>query len=136
MSDELDIGIFDTNCRKIVIGTLTQDVINFLKLGRKPGNILLWDDRFKYIEKHKSYFLSEEDYIKHIKQIPEIIKNPDYLGLHPKDNSIQYIKRISHIMLVGIRIKNAGDLNFRSSYPITEDTLNTYITSNTCWKYK
>jgi len=61
---------------------------------------------------------------------------PDYIGLHPKDNSIQYIKRIDEIMLVGIRIKGTGELSLRSSYPITKDTLNRYIQSNTCWKFK
>jgi len=38
-------------------------------------------------------------------------------------------------MLVGVRIKNQGSLSIRSSYPISEDQLKTYIESNTAWKF-
>jgi len=54
-------------------------------------------------------FASEEVFCSHIKQIPNIFIAPDYIGLHPKDNCIQYIKLIDEIMLVGIRIKGTGN---------------------------
>lgn len=133
---ELDTDLFNKGLKRVIIGQLTQEVIDFLNLKRLPCDIVLWNDRLKYIEKHKKDFSTEDDFYRHIKQIPHIINCPDYLGLHPNDNSIQYIKRIDEIMLVGIRIKDVGNLSLRSSYPISEDTLNKYIQSNTCWKYK
>lgn len=131
MIDILDPNSFGAGLNKIIIGTLTQEVIHFLNLNRKPGNIILWKDRLKYIEKHKSDFATDLDFFKHIQQIPNIIQNPDYIGLHPSDNSIQYIKRINRIMLVGVRIRTSGDLNFRSCYPISEQTLQSYLKSST-----
>ena len=62
-----------------------------------------------------------------MKNIPNIIKNADYVGLHPTDNSIQYIKRLNKIMLVGIRLKSLGELSYRTTYPITESQLNDYL---------
>ncbi len=127
---------FDDETKKIIIGTLSQEIIELLNLSREPGNIILWQDRLKYIEKHKSDFDSEEEFWTHIRQIPNIIKSPDYIGLHPNDNSIQYIKRINHIMLVGVRIRTSGDLNFRSCYPISEQTLENYLKCKTIIRYE
>ncbi len=136
MANKLDLSIFNTGVKSLIVGYLTDEMIAFLKLNRKPCNILLWEDRLKYMEKHKKDVKSEEDYYKHIEQIPNILKNPQYLGLHPKDNSIQFIKRIDELMLVGVRIKTEGSLNIRSSYPITQKQLNTYIECNTAWEFK
>ena len=135
LANKLDLNIFNSGVKCVEVGKLTDEMIKFLNLSRNPGSIVLWNDRFKYIEKHKNDFQSEEEYYKHIQEIPNIIENPDYLGLHPKDNSIQFIKRIDALMLVGVRIKNQGSLSIRSSYPISEDQLKTYIASNTAWKF-
>ncbi|WP_460000500.1 PBECR3 domain-containing polyvalent protein [Paradesulfitobacterium aromaticivorans] len=88
------------------------------------------------MEKHKADFDNDQEFLSHIGQIPNIIKNPDYIGLHPSDNSIQYIKRINRIMLVGVRIRTGGDLNFRSCYPISEQTLQSYLKSKTVRKFE
>ena len=121
--------------KKVLIGTLTLEIIEFLNLNREPGNIVLWEDRLKYIEKHKNDFDTDIEFLRHIEQIPNIIENPDYVGLHPSDNSIQYIKRINRLMLVGVRIRNTGDLNFRSCYPISEQTLQSYLKCNTVRRF-
>ncbi len=113
----------------IKIGQLTQDVIDRLSLTRTPCDIILWSDRVEYTQKHIKDFESEDDYYKHMSTIPTIVQNPDYVGLHPKDNSIQYVKRIDEIMLAGIRLKDTGSIIFRSSYPITQGKLNNYINS-------
>ncbi len=131
MTDILDLKCFSSGLKKVIIGTLTLEIIEFLNLNRETGNIILWEDRLKYIEKHKTDFATDIEYLRHIEQIPNIIENPDYVGLHPSDNSIQYIKRINRLMLVGVRIRNTGDLNFRSCYPISEQTLQNYLKSNT-----
>lgn len=133
--EKLDISIFDNGIKKVKIGELRQEVIDAFQLNRKPCDIILWYDRIKYVEKHKKDFKSENDYYKHIEQIPNIIQNPDYIGLHPKDNSLQYIKRIDKIMLLGVRIKAKGDIFFRSTYPISESNLRKYLNSGTLIEY-
>lgn len=136
LAKKLDINIFNDKVKCIEIGKLTSQMIKFLNLPIDPCSIMLWDDRLKYMEKHKSDFISEEAYCKHLQEIPNIIENPDYIGLHPKDNSIQFIKRIDELMLVGVRIKNKGSLNIRSSYPISNEQLQKYLDSNTAWKFE
>jgi len=134
--NKLDINAFNDKVKCIEIGKLTLKMIRFLNLSINPCSIMLWDDRLKYMEKHKTDFISEEAYYKHLQEISNIIENPDYIGLHPKDNSIQFIKRIDELMLVGVRINNKGSLNIRSSYPISNEQLQTYLESNTAWKFK
>jgi hypothetical protein len=123
----LDLNFLNAGFTSIIIGKLSKEIIALLKLNRSECNIILWEDRFKYIEKHIQDFESEEEFRKHISLIPDIIENPDYVGRHPKDNSMQYIKRINELMLVAVRIKDKGNLSFRSAYPITEAQLDDYL---------
>lgn len=135
MAKKLDLNIFNSGVKVVKIGQLTKDIIDFLDLQCIPCDIVLWHDRLEYIEKHKSDFESEVDFYKHIELIPDIIENFDYIGKHPSDNSIQFIKHIDKYMLVGIRLKASGNLSLRSSYPITEEYLKKYIQSGTVWSY-
>ncbi|MCR1899016.1 PBECR2 nuclease fold domain-containing protein [Irregularibacter muris] len=136
MVDKLDVFLFKKEVKKIIIGRLSAEVIDYFNLNCSPCNIVLWADRLKYTEKHKTDFKSEQEYYRHIEEIPNIISNPDYIGLHPSNNSIQYIKKIDENMLIGIRLKPTGDLNFRSAYPITQEKLNSYLKAGTLVKYK
>ena len=86
-------------------------------------------DRLKYIEKHKSDFKSEEDFYKHIEMLPEIIGNPDYVGIHPSGESIEYIKRIDEVMIVAVRLTGKKALWVRTAFPLSNDKLETYISS-------
>lgn len=118
----------------IIIGKLTKEVISLLDLDRSECDIILWEDRLKYIQKHIADFDSIKEYEKHVDLIPEIIKNPDYVGMHPNSTSIEYIKRIDRLMLVAVRLKLSGDLAFRSAYPIREEQLESYIKSGRAFK--
>ena len=115
-----------------VIGKLTKEIIELLEIEiDEEKNIIIWKDRIKYIEKHKSDFDSEEEWKEHVEAIPEIIANPDYVGIHPSGKSIEFIKKIKENMLVAVRLTNKKTLNFRSSYPISEKKLQTYLKSGT-----
>ena len=124
---KLDLEFYKNGKSKIKIGELTQEIIKLLGINRKPCNIVMWSERLKYTEKHKVNFNTEEEYKEAIKNIPNIIKKPDYVGLHPSDNSIQYIKQVNKLMLVGIRLKSEGEISYRTAYPITESQLKDYI---------
>jgi hypothetical protein len=134
MANKLDIDSLKKGFVTIKIGILTKEVIDLLGLNRNECSIILWEDRFHYIEKHKSDFKNEEDFYKHISQIPDIIENPDYVGKHPGKNSIEYIKKIDELMIVAVRIKETGNLAFRSAYPLTENQLSEYLNSGTVMK--
>lgn len=134
MATKLDIDFLKNGFKTIKIGVLTKEVIDLLGLNRLECDIILWEDRFRYIEKHKGDFNTEEDYYRHIAQIPDIIENPDYVGLHPGKNSIEYIKRIDELMIVAVRIRQTGNLAFRSAYPLSEKQLLNYLNSGTVFK--
>ena len=56
MSDDLNVDDLSKGFIKIKIGKLTNEVIDLLNLNRDPCDIIMWEDRFKYIEKHKPHF--------------------------------------------------------------------------------
>lgn len=113
--------------KKIKIGELTPEVIDLLKLNDKPRNITMWSDRLEHCEKHKKDFCNEDDYYYTIKNIPNIVQNPDYVGLHPDGKSIQYVKKINENCIVGI---TTNSLSFRTLYPIKESKLENYLETN------
>lgn len=109
------------------IGELSTAVINTLGLDLKPQNIYVWTPRIQeHCEKHKSEYSSPEAYYRAINSIPEIIRNPDFVGQHSNGN-IQYIKKLDDISLVGVKLVRQNGLLFRTIYPITEDKLEHYL---------
>lgn len=104
----------------------------------KPQNIYLWGARIdEHCEKHKSEYSSPTAYNEAIKNIPQIISNPDYVAINSKNGNVQYIKRLTDISLVGIKITR-GDkgLLFRTIFPITESKLNSNIKNGIYKKIK
>ncbi len=94
----------------------------------------MWSERFEHIEKHKNNFENEEMFDMCVEMIPEIIKNPDVIGVREKDNSIQFIKEIENNILVAIRLNTKGNLSFRTMYPITDSQKENYIKKGTAWR--
>ena len=54
-------------------------------------NIVLVQNRKKHMKRHVAEF---SDFEKAYESIPEIIRDADYVGLHPNGDSLQYIKRL------------------------------------------
>lgn len=126
-SDQFDL-IDLNNIEKDVytIGKITMNIINLLELEMEEKEIIIWKDRFDYIEKHKSDFDNEEQYKKHVEAIPDIVQNPDYVGIHPNGKSVEFIKMVDKNMMVAVRLSTKSKLAFRSSYPISETKFENY----------
>lgn len=84
---------------------------------------------------HKKDFISDNEFYSCLEQIPSIIKNPDYLSVHPKDNSISFIKNYSFHVSVAIRVSSAGALSYRTMYPIMNAQLTNYINKGRAWAW-
>lgn len=136
MADKLNIDNLKLGFDYVKIGVLTKELIDLLNLNCDTCDIILWEDRFKYIEKHKYHFKSEIDFERHIAAIPEVIENPDYVGVHQHKNSLEFIKRIDELLIVVVRIKQKGDLAFRTMYPLSERQLQDYLKSGTVVEFK
>jgi hypothetical protein len=108
------------------VGYITKEILSFMNLQVNEGKILLSEDKIKYFEKHKQDFKDDEEFYKHIRSIPEIIASPDYIGIHPDGNSIEFIKEIDRTTLVAIRINNSGVFWVKSVFPISEGKLLNY----------
>ena len=55
--------------------------------------------------------------LKSIDYLPEIIENPDYVGVNPNENdkSIEFIKKYSKNVLVGVKLEKDGQYLYVSS---------------------
>ena len=114
-----------TKSGNIKIGELSPNIINLLGLELNPQNIYLWGPRIEeHCEKHKSEYSSLSAYNEAISNIPLIINKPDFVGINEKNGNIQYIKKLTDISLIGVKItSNNNGLLFRTIFPITESKL-------------
>lgn len=126
---ELDIyKLSKGTSRNIKVGELSKEIIELLELNLKPQNINVWSTRIReHCEKHKNEYSSIYAYEQAIKNIPLILQEPDYVGIH-KNGNIQYVKKLDDISLIGIQILCGGhSLLFRTIFPITESKLQNSI---------
>lgn len=131
----------DYNIQCTSIGKLDSAKVTFLQekfpdlfkniTGR---TIVLWKDRIEHLKKH-CYDTSGLSVEQMCALIPEIIQNPDYLGVRKKDLSIQFIKKYNDNILIAVRMDNKGKLLFRTMYTITESQLSDYIRKGSAWKF-
>ena len=112
---------------RVSVGKLTKKIIDLLELDIGVSNIYIDRKRIKHIKKHIKDFQTENDFWNHIEKIDEIIENPDFVGLHPSKESIQYIKKIDEWTLVAVRVKGRDSLTVRTAYPLSQNKLQNYI---------
>jgi hypothetical protein len=110
---------------ELKVGFLKQEIIDLLNLKIQPGEIRLLSGGTKHIKKKhvncfNNYFL----------EIPEIIKNPDYVGTNPKYlGSIEYIKKLKDIVLIAVRLNRSKNLIIFTMYEITDSKIINMINS-------
>ncbi|MDD3040653.1 PBECR2 nuclease fold domain-containing protein [Bacteroides sp.] len=111
------------------IGCLTKEHIVLLGLSFEPSPILIGPS-------NQQHMLNEhpDDYSNYFDQIAEILKTPDYIGKHPFDGSIKYIKSFEEHVLVAVRVSSAGKFFARSIYTINAEKLEHYIESGNTFK--
>lgn len=132
MFDKFDMENID---RKVYrIGALTQEVIDILSLDARTSHICISEDKITYTKKHEHKYKDYNEYKKCVEEAPNILACPDYVGLHPNGDSIEYIKRIDQIMLVAVRVKKTGTLWVKSVFPISESKLELYLQSGSLKK--
>ncbi len=127
----------------ISIGKLSDEIFNSIKehapeFSDKIQNrtVLFWKNRIEHLNKHinDANKLSVEEILA---VIPDIIKQPDYIGVKNKDNkqSLQFIKKLDAGFLVAIRLNDKGDLSFRTAYSVTDSQIKNYLSKKSLWKF-
>ena len=77
------------------------------------------------------------DYAKYGDCISDILKEPDYVGVNPKDDSIEYVKEylIDHkYVKVAVRVSTAGRYFARSLYVLNSNRVKNFIAKGTLKK--
>lgn len=139
---ELNVSEFSDEIKSISIGKIKQDYVEQI-LERKPEfagrissdkDILFWKGRVKHTRRHKDDFANEEEFETCLREIPIIIQNPDYISIHPSDESVSFIKDYSSHTSVAIKISIDGKMVYRTMYPLTDSQLKNYIESGRAWR--
>ena len=141
---KLDFSIFhNEDIRYVSLGQFNKELVEFI-LDKKPEfkgrlkenvDILFWRARVKHTRNHKNDFVNEEEFKKCVEDIPFIIQNPDYISIHPKDESISFIKQYTEKVSVAIKVSANGQLVYRTMYPLDEYQLKNYMNNGRAWKY-
>lgn len=134
--------MFDGNLSFVSIGQIPEFVVEsiiekypeFSTMLSSDTDILFWKDRIKHTERHKQDFASEEEYELCFEQIPDFIKHPEYISVHPNKDSISFICRFTDHISVAVRVSTYGRLAYRTIYPLRESQLLNYIKQGRAWK--
>jgi len=128
--------LLNTVDKPIKIGSIASDVVSILGIDTTNINkpILLGDSNITHIKNRHP-----EDFDDFGDKIEEILSNPTYIGIHPKQGSLEYIKEFKledSIVLCAVRLSKKGTYFVRSLYTITQEKLDSYIDSNSTKPYK
>lgn len=113
------------------VGVITQRVCDLLGVNITPGTPILIGST--NIDHMKS--THPADFAKYFSELENILANPDYLNLHPKDGSIQYVKVFDAHVMVGVRISSKGALFARTIFEMSEQKVETYNKKGLLKKY-
>lgn len=112
------------------VGCFSENIINALNLNMASGTpIYIGDTNIEHIKKRHEY-----EYEKYYKFLPDIIAQPDYVGLNPKDNSIQLVKefKISNdYVRVAIKVMQTGTCFVKTMHILSTCNADRYIEKGT-----
>lgn len=115
------------------IGIINKNIIDTLHL-EIPENspILLGETNIKHMKKSHP-----DDYNKYKDEISNILRTPDYVGVNPKDNSLEYVKDFivnDEFVKVAVRISTKGKFFARSLYILNRNRTTNFISKGTLKK--
>lgn len=111
------------------IGEINQKVISLLGLNIMPGTpILIGQQNIQHMK--GSHF---DDFLKYGHMLEDIIANPTYVALNPKQLSIEYIKVFEmnneHVLLA-VRVSGNGTYFARTLFVMNPEKVKRYIAKN------
>jgi hypothetical protein len=105
------------------IGEFSLEVIEVLNLDIVAGTaIYIGETNIKHMkEQHQS------DFERYFNRLPRILSKPDYVGINPSDNSIEFIKEFGRYVKLAVRIAGDGEYYARSLYIINSKRVANFI---------
>ena len=124
-----------SNNETILVGEYNEKFNTILNVDIETKNIY----RSKGLPAHmvkRSHF----DSLKYIDYIPDIINNPDYIGVNPNEKSgetIELVKRYNDNILVGIKLDKKNDYLYVSTmHSINESKIQNRLHSGRLKEFK
>lgn len=116
------------------IGKFSKKIIDLLNLDIPENTeIYIGNQNREHMEKKHSH-----DYYYYHHLLPNIISNPDYVGIEPKNNSIEYIKEVSIdpsvIIKIAIQVSSNGKYFVRTMYNISDHKIQSALNKGYLFK--
>lgn len=115
------------------VGTITQPVISLLQLNIQPNRpIMIGSSNIQHIKNRHPY-----EFDKYYDKITEILSKPDFVGINPKNNSIQFVKLFkvnSEYIRVAVKISNNQNYFVKSMHLLSTYNAERYINKGTLKK--
>lgn len=112
------------------VGSFSENVIALLGVDVIPGTpIFIGETNIEHIKSRHTY-----EYEHFFPDIEEIIRNPDYVGVNPKDNSIGFVKLYQineEYIRVAVRTSSAGKFFVKSLHMLSTCNAERYIERGT-----
>lgn len=112
------------------VGFLRQEIIDGLKIDTNVNTpIYLGDTNMEHIKRKHPY-----EYECYFRYIEDIISNPDYYGINPKDKNIMLIKIFEtseNKIRVGIKLANDGKLYMKTLHVLSSVNFERFLQRGT-----
>lgn len=119
----------------ILVGKFNEKFNDILNVNIEPKDIYRSKGLPAHMIKHSHF-----DSLKYIDYIPDIIKNPDYIGINPNEKSgetIELIKRYNDNILIGIKLDKKNEYLYVSTmHSINERKIQNRLHSGRLKKFK
>ena len=108
------------------IGVVGNDIVNKFNLSISPDTPIFigLNNRIHMENNHGNIYRQYSDCIE------EIIKSPDYVGVNPHDNSLEYYKTYGSVTLhikLAVRPTKGGVYFAKTMYDVNEHSLKSYL---------
>lgn len=116
------------------VGEISQRVVDLLGLDIKPGTPI-YTGKSNIVHMQRNH---AQDYRAYRQYIPEIIKAPDYVGINPKDDSIEYVKIFEtdgNFVKIAVRVSDMDRFYARTIYARELDKLEKFVESGNLIRY-
>jgi hypothetical protein len=115
------------------VGEFSETIINQLQLNIPVGTpILIGESNEAHIKSRHPY-----EYEMYYDRIPEIVTEPDYIGINPKDSSIQFVKEFlvnSDYIRVAVKITSNTKCYVKTLHLLSTCNAENYISKGTLKK--
>lgn len=108
-----------------IVGNVDRNIAENWNIPENSGKLILEgiDWLSKHGGKHKKEFKCIYNFHQAIKQIPDIIKYPDYVFYNKNEKSLEYFKKIEEDVSLVVRITGKKCLYVATIYPTSSDKL-------------